>query len=745
LIYLRDISLSFADRKVFEKINWTITDRGRVGLVGDNGAGKTTMLRAILGSVDLDGGSIEIPDRKRVRIGYLSQDLVELEPIPLLDYLREKSGIAELGEELKRCEEALSASAADDPDHEKHLKGYETAVARFQAKDGYAFESQAKQMLAGFGFREKDFTKNCVDFSGGWKMRIMLAVILLSKPDIMLLDEPTNHLDTESLEWLESWLKDYPGTIVTIAHDRVFLDKIVTVIAELANRTIALYKGNYSYYLGEKERRRKALKKEMELQRAEIKRIKEFIERFRYKATKSSQVQSRVKMLEKFDLLQEEGSGKTVTIRFPESPRSGKEVVSVRRLAKSYGDLTVFHDLNFTLYRGEKAAVVGVNGAGKSTLSRILSSDETPTAGEVACGLNVKMAFFSQESAQNLNYQRTIWEEVSAAGTRSNDQERRNLLGAFLFSGDDVYKPISVLSGGEKSRLALLKILLTNTNLLILDEPTNHLDLKTREIFQNALLRYQGTILIVSHDRYFLDCLVNRVFELRDGVCHEYRGNYSYFIEKRREEQNSASVSPSPSATPSSAASGSPAGSAGAATPPTGAEAKAGLSRMAEAATADRSATDGETSLKNRGATKAGDWIGEKRDGGSRKPVDGDGRPPAGGDGLKTSATGRKPEERSRKTKEEKRQEAEERNRISRATSSLREKLAATEERIAALETRQKEAEQILCEPEIYKEPERIKPLNQELKAIAAELEDLYYQWNDMTLRLEALEGSLRG
>ena len=229
-----------------------------------------------------------------------------------------------------------------------------------------------------------------------------------------------------------------------------------------------------------------------------------------------------------------------MTIRFPESPRSGKEVLAIRRLAKSYGDLNVFHDVNFTLYRGEKAAVVGVNGAGKSTLSRILSGDEAPTAGEVGYGLNVKMAFFSQESAQNLNYRRTIWEEVNAAGTRSNDQERRNLLGAFLFSGDDVYKEISVLSGGEKSRLALLKILLTDTNLLILDEPTNHLDLKTREIFQNALLSYQGTILIVSHDRYFLDCLVNRVFELRDGVCHEYRGNYSYFIEKRREEQTAA-------------------------------------------------------------------------------------------------------------------------------------------------------------------------------------------------------------
>ena len=669
MIYLKDISLSFADRKIFDRINWTITDRSRVGLVGDNGTGKTTLLRTILGSVDLDAGSIEIPDRKRVTIGYLPQDLVELEPIPLMDYLRRKSGLAELEEAVKRGEEALSHSGADDPDHEKILKEYENAVACFNAKDGYAFAAKAKQILAGFGFRNSDFQKNCGEFSGGWKMRIMLAVILLSQPDIMLLDEPTNHLDTESLEWLESWLKDYPGMILTIAHDRVFLDKIVTVIAELANRTITIYKGNYSYYLREKDRRREALKKEMELQRAEIKKIREFVERFRYKATKASQVQSRIKMLERFDILHEEGQGKSVKIRFPESPRSGKEVLAIRGLAKSYGDLNVFHDVNFTLYRGEKAAVVGVNGAGKSTLSRILSGEEIPSSGEVNQGLNVKMAFFSQESAQNLNYRRTIWEEVNAAGTRSSDQERRNLLGAFLFSGDDVFKEIAVLSGGEKSRLALLKILLTDTNLLILDEPTNHLDLKTREIFQNALLGYQGTILIVSHDRFFLDCLVNRVFELKDGVCHEYPGNYSYFIEKRREMENTPAIPP------------------------------------AEQAIA--------------------------------LPAEAQGR-------STESEGGRKPEERIRKTKEEKRLEAEERNRIARATSALKQDLAKAEGRIAILEARQKEGEAVLCEPDIYREPERIKHLTQELKAISVELEDLYYAWNDLTLRLEALEDSLR-
>ncbi len=664
MIYIKEITLSFADRKIFDNINWTIPDRSRVGLVGDNGAGKTTLLKTIAGLIEPDKGSIEISNRKKATIGYLPQDLVELDPIPLLEFVRIKSGVSALEGDLRLCEEALSRSSSDGDDHEKLLADYERSAALFDSKNGYAFESLAKQMLAGFGFQETDYQKNCADFSGGWKMRIMLSVLILSRPDIMLLDEPTNHLDTESMEWMESQLKDYPGTIITIAHDRVFLDKITGFIAELANQKLEIYKGNYSYYLKEKQRRKEALKKEMELQKTEIKRIKDFVERFRYKATKANQVQSRLKMLEKFDSIREEGEGKTVAIHFPESPKSGKEVLSVSRLAKSYGNHTVFHDLNFTLYRGEKAAVVGMNGAGKSTLSRILSGAEEASSGEITVGLNVKSAFFSQESAMNLNYDRTIWEEVNLVGTRSNDQQRRNLLGAFLFSGDDVYKKISVLSGGEKSRLALLKILLEDTNLLILDEPTNHLDIKTKEVFQNALLSYGGTILIVSHDRYFLDNLVGRVFELKDGICHEYNGNYSWFIEKRK-ELLSATLSPPPSCV---------------------------IQEEISAA----------MELDQKGG-----------------------------------------EIKAKKTKEEKRSEAENRNRISKATASFKKELVKTETKISLLEKKKRETEEALCKTEIYQQPELIKQMNLSLKSIDAELEDLYYAWNDLTLKIEAWEESL--
>ncbi len=533
MIRINNMSLSFGAKKIFDHVNWFIAEKSRIGLVGDNGQGKTTLLRAIMGQVDLDEGGIEAPNRKT--FGYLPQDVVELEPLDLISYFKKRSGIADLEETIRKYEMQIAACPPGSDDCRKSLIAYEEATAAFQAKDGYAFEARVKQMLKGFGFKEEDFRKLCTEFSGGWKMRIFLAFLLLSKPDIMLLDEPTNHLDTESMEWLESCLLDYQGTLIAISHDRVFLDKLVRQTAEIENRILTIYKGNYTYYLKEKENRMEALKKEMELQRAEIKKINEFIERFRYKATKAKQVQSRVKMLEKFDVLKQGEKTKTVAIKFPPCAKSGRVVVSAQGLAKKYGELEVFNNLNFAVHRGERIALVGVNGAGKTTLTRIMSKAEEPTSGEINYGLNVKMAFFSQESAENLDYGKTIREEINSVGTKSSDVERRNLLGAFLFSGDDINKEISVLSGGEKSRLALLKIMLQDANLLILDEPTNHLDIKTRDIFQNALLNYQGTVVIVSHDRYFLDCLVGRVIEIRQGKIYEYAGNYSYFIEKRRE------------------------------------------------------------------------------------------------------------------------------------------------------------------------------------------------------------------
>lgn len=542
MIYFRNVSLSFLDKILYDKISWTIQPRSRIGLVGDNGTGKTTLFRIILGEIKTDSGLIEIPNIRQMKIGYLPQDLVELDSVRVIDYLKNTSGIAMLEQNIHDMENKISQCKEHDDNYAQLTKKYAELSALYSSQDGYSFEARARQTLKGFGFKDDDALRNCSEFSGGWKMRILLSSILLSRPNIMLLDEPTNHLDTESMEWLESYLKDYEGTLITISHDRFFLDKIISQIAELYSGHINIYKGNYSYYLKEKERRRDALRKEMELQKTQIKKIEQFVERFRYKATKAAQVQSRIKMLDKFQDITDEKKTKKVFMKFPEGSKSAREVVRIDNLGHNYGDINVFSGLNFALHRGDKVAFVGVNGSGKSTLSRLLSLNEKPTAGAIIYGDNVKMAFFSQESSDNLNYQNTIWDEINSMDTKANDQDKRNLLGTFLFSGDDIFKSISILSGGEKSRLALLKIMLMDTNFLILDEPTNHLDLKTKDIFQEALIKYHGTVAIVSHDRYFLDCLVNKIFELKDKTITEYIGNYSYFIEKRALSNISAGI-----------------------------------------------------------------------------------------------------------------------------------------------------------------------------------------------------------
>ena len=534
MISLQNIGLTYNDKKIFDHISWMITEKSRIGLVGDNGAGKTTLFRAIKGETSLDSGTIEIPKNKR--IGYLPQDLIELDPLPVQDYLKGKTGQEELEKNIKNYEDKIASNDHRQAEYETILKKFDAASEAFRIQDGYSFDARARRILKGLGFANDDYLKNCLEFSGGWKMRIFLAVILLANPEIMLLDEPTNHLDTESMEWLENYLKNYGGTLLTISHDHMFLDKMVNQIAELGKGKITIYKGNYSHYLREKERKIVALQKQRELQKAEIKRIQTYIDRFRAKASKASEVQSRVKQLAKFELLPEQENAKKVHFRFPQAQRSGKEVIIVCDLAKTYGQKQVFSGINFTIYRGEKIALLGINGAGKSTLVRILAQNEKPSQGSLQLGYQVKLAFFSQESQQNVTYERTIWEEVHALDSPSTDLEKRNLLGAFLFSGADIHKPVAVISGGEKSRLALIKILLQDSNCLILDEPTNHLDLKTKDIFQNALQHYSGTIVLVSHDRYFLDQLVQRVFEIRDGGLHEYTGNYSYFVQKREQE-----------------------------------------------------------------------------------------------------------------------------------------------------------------------------------------------------------------
>jgi ATP-binding cassette subfamily F protein 3 len=545
LILIDNLSLAFGEKTIFKDISWRINERGRIALAGDNGVGKTTLLRVIAGEIEPDGGKISVPGD--VKIGYLPQDLVELGDGTVIEFLRFRAGLFGLQEELEAASQRISQSEEGSRELAKRLAEHEDLERDFAHRGGYEFEAAAKKVLRGLGFAPADAERSCGEFSGGWRMRIALAAVLLQKPDALLLDEPTNHLDTESMEWLEGWLRDHRGVLIFVSHDRRFAGKTATEVAELARGDITHYQMGYEQYLVEKEAARERLERTIEDQKERIEHMQRFVDRFRYKSSKATQVQSRIKQLEKMEIYEMDSGAKTVNIRFPEASRSGWEVISGRALAKSYGEIHVFSGLDLEINRGQRVALVGVNGAGKSTLLRILSGVEQPDSGAVRLGHNVKRAYFSQESAGNLNYSHTIWEEASRTGARITEAEKRNLLGAFLFSGDDIKKSVRVLSGGEKSRLALFKLLLSDTNFLILDEPTNHLDANTREIFERALLQYGGTLLIVSHDRFFLDSLADRVLELRDGRLYDYPGNYSRFIEKREDAMRSeAQAAPGP-------------------------------------------------------------------------------------------------------------------------------------------------------------------------------------------------------
>ena len=505
MIQFTDISLNFGQRSLYKGLNWQIQDGSRVALVGNNGTGKTTLFRVLLGEIEPDSGSVNIP--RRMNISHLAQDLSEkLAPDVSLEEL-------------------------------------------FNVNNGHEIAARTGKVLKGLGFLTNTHISEVLqrkvsEFSGGWKMRLQLAQILLSlgnsEQDILLLDEPTNHLDTESMEWLEDWLNSFQGTIVVIAHDRRFLDKLCPVTAELSSCRITLWKGNYSFYLEESRKKREILAAQKKQQELEIEKTRLFIDRFRYKATKAAQVQSRIKALEKIELIELEESPPEASFRFPEARESGYEVARVEDVSKIYPPLTVFSDVSFSIIRGQKIALVGANGSGKSTLSRLISGIEQPASGRITLGHNVQCSYYLQESVQNLDYSKTIFEEISETG-KIDASRKRDLLGAFLFHGDDIYKRIGVLSGGEKSRLALLKVLLQDSNFLILDEPTNHLDASTRQIFEKALLQYAGTVLLVSHDRHFLDSLADRVLEIRDGQIWDYPGNYSYFIYKRGLQLNGTS------------------------------------------------------------------------------------------------------------------------------------------------------------------------------------------------------------
>ncbi|MGK5087598.1 ABC-F family ATP-binding cassette domain-containing protein [Bdellovibrionota bacterium FG-2] len=540
MIHFTNVTKQYGHHVLYREGSFQVRPNDRIGLVGPNGAGKTTVFRLITGEEKADAGGITFSDK--LVIGYFSQDVGEMSGRSALEEVKAGAGrISALAERISTMEKRLELSAVkplSDDQMEKLLEDYGDAQLEFEQRGGYDLDSRAKAVLTGLGIGPDDYDRPVETFSGGWKMRIALARILALNPDLLLMDEPTNHLDIESIVWLEEWLASFKGALVMTCHDRDFMNRLVTRIVEVANKAITSYTGNYDFYERERDIRKDQLLASQRKQQDMLAKEEEFIARFAARASHAAQVQSRVKKLEKIDRIEIPAAEKTVNFEFPTPPRSGNDVVKLDGIAKSWplpdGRVKpVFHGVSGRVTRLDRIAVVGVNGAGKSTLLKCIAGMTEPTEGHVTIGANVNIGYFSQNSLDVLNPEKSVFDEIHDRIPDSTLGYVRNLLGAFLFGGDDVYKKISVLSGGEKSRLVLATILATPVNFLILDEPTNHLDIKTREILLQAIQNFDGTVMIVSHDRHFLRHVARSVVEVDHGELRVYEGGYEYYLTKK--------------------------------------------------------------------------------------------------------------------------------------------------------------------------------------------------------------------
>jgi len=529
MIQLSELTKSFGDRNLLDHVTWQISDRERVGLCGPNGAGKTTLLKMMAGMEEADSGTVLKPSG--LTVGYLPQD-------GLTHHGRTVFGEAQLafGEllamkaDMHELEHRLGDPSIPDDEHTAMLTRYADLQDRFRLREGYSMDLKTATVLQGLGFGTTDFERPTETFSGGWQMRIALAKLLLGEPGLLLLDEPTNHLDLEARNWLEEYLTQYPHAVILVSHDRYFLDAVVTRIADLSLRTLTDYVGTYSQYLVAHEARMDQLRKAKREQDEEVARVKMFIDRFRYKATKAAQVQSRIKMLEKVVPIEVPPERKRIHFDFPSCGKSGRTVLELKHGRKAYGPSVVFKEVNLHIERGDRIALVGVNGAGKSTLMRMLSGEEAPDGGTRTEGHHVVLQYFAQDEATRLDPAPTVYETLASGSPADMMPAIRNILGGFLFTGDDVHKKVRVLSGGERTRLAVARMLLRPSNTLLLDEPTNHLDLDSKEVLLDALVDYGGTLIFVSHDRYFVERLATKIIEVGHGEAIVYPGTYQEFL-----------------------------------------------------------------------------------------------------------------------------------------------------------------------------------------------------------------------
>ena len=545
MIQLSGAGKRFGHKLLFENADWLITPHDRIGLVGGNGTGKSTLMKVLAGMDTFDYGTLTVA--KGTSAGYLPQDGLTLsgrtvfaECMSVFDDLRA------MEVEMESLTHSMAELDHTSPEYSAVADRYHRIEHEFRTRDGYSIEAEVGRVLMGLGFTKEDWPRLTDEFSGGWQMRLALAKLLLQQPNLLLLDEPTNHLDLEARNWLEEYLQNYPHAFVLISHDRYFLDVTVNKIAEIWNKRFWFYTGNYDKFLAQKTQRNEQLQAAYRNQRDRIEQLEVFINRFRYQATKAKQVQSRIKELEKIERIEIPPEEKTIHFSFPQPKPSGRIVAEFERVAKTYpgkngsAEKEVFRNVEFMIERGDRIALVGVNGAGKSTLIKLLAGTEPVTQGEYRLGHNVEADYFAQDQYKELDPDARIIDDLGEASPRSGETELRSLLGCFLFSEDDVFKKIGVLSGGERGRYALLRLLLHPANFLLLDEPTNHLDLRAKDVLLDALMEYTGTVVFVSHDRYFIDKLATRVFEVGDGRVEVFPGNYEDYLWRKQGGQHVA-------------------------------------------------------------------------------------------------------------------------------------------------------------------------------------------------------------
>ncbi len=537
MISLDNLTVSYGGWTLFDNISFLINPKDRIGLVGKNGAGKTTLLRIITGEQQPTSGAVTV--NGECTIGYLPQTMRVADTTTLVDETAKAfEEVLRLEAEIERLtREIAERTDYESADYEQLLHRLNDAQDHYHILGGETRDADIEKTLLGLGFKREDFGRATSEFSGGWRMRIELAKLLLRRPSIFLLDEPTNHLDIESIQWLEEYLRNYNGAVLLISHDRAFLDNVTNRTVELSLGKVTDYKVSYSKYVVLRAERRAQQLAAYENQQRMIEKTEEFIEKFRYKPTKSNQVQSRIKQLEKLDRLEvEEEDLATLNIKFPPAPRSGQVVAEIKDVGMSFGTKHVFGGANFTIGKGDRIALVGRNGEGKTTLARMLIGQLTPTEGTVRLGANVNIGYYAQNQDDLMDGDFTVYDTLDRVAVGDIRTRLRDILGAFLFRGEDIDKKVKVLSGGERARLAMARMMLEPRNLLVLDEPTNHMDMRSKDILKSAIMKYDGTVVVVSHDREFLDGMVDKVYEFRDGAVKEYLGGIYYFLEKRKVE-----------------------------------------------------------------------------------------------------------------------------------------------------------------------------------------------------------------